>query len=351
MKPGNKPLSLGMIVLVAVVAGLASALLDVVSGQQRFAAYALGYLMPLPLMIVTLGFGRLAGAGAGLVGTGAVAGLVLANVLHRAGPIAPESALLEAAAFLIVTALPAWCLSYFAAPKAPHSDNGWTAPPRRLAGTYPLTRLILIAVLFAVLTEAAAIVLSAWRHGGFEADIAAKAARLVPIVERLLGPDTTLPGGLDARSLSGLIQRAVAPFDAVMRLLMYTANLWLAGRTVQVSQGLNGAWPDIARELRVSPWLAPVLAAAVGAAFLPGLAGALAMVAAAAVATAFSLQGLAVVHAVTRGASFRLPLLCVLYLLLGFLMPWPLALFSILGLVDAGFSLRERRTKKQIEKT
>jgi hypothetical protein len=57
-----------------------------------------------------------------------------------------------------------------------------------------------------------------------------------------------------------------------------------------------------------------------------------------AVLMALTVQGLAVVHEITRGKSYRLPLLIIVYLSL----PWLMVFYTLLGLADAGLALRDR---------
>src|SRR5271154_4468326 len=83
----------------ALGAGLAAALLFIVTVQGTALAFALAYLAPLPIMIATLGWG----VGAGLLAFGVACAVV-------AGAIEPASGLL----FGLTIALPAWGLATFA---------------------------------------------------------------------------------------------------------------------------------------------------------------------------------------------------------------------------------------------
>ena len=80
-------------------------------------------------------------------------------------------------------------------------------------------------------------------------------------------------------------------------------------------------------------------AAASALCLLGGLAGLIASIATAVLAILFALQGLAVIHDLSRGTKFRGALLCGLYVALALLMPWPLVILTLVGLVEAGFSL------------
>jgi hypothetical protein len=58
---------------------------------------------------------------------------------------------------------------------------------------------------------------------------------------------------------------------------------------------------------------------------------------------AFFLQGMAVIHKVSKSWSYRAALLAALYLVM-FLMFWPVLLIAVLGLVDSWAGFRGRQT-------
>jgi uncharacterized protein YybS (DUF2232 family) len=89
--------------------------------------------------------------------------------------------------------------------------------------------------------------------------------------------------------------------------------------------------------------LALVFIAAAGLIFVGGAIGLVASLAASVLGVAFALQGLAVIHVVTLGLRLRNNLLFLVYLFVVPLMPWSLAPFTLLGLFEAGFSLRDRK--------
>lgn len=87
-----------------------------------------------------------------------------------------------------------------------------------------------------------------------------------------------------------------------------------------------------------------MFAAACGLIFVGGIAGVIASTLAAALGVVFALQGLAVAHVLTRGAAMRIALLITLYALILMLPPWPFCLLALVGLVDAAFHLRTRKS-------
>jgi hypothetical protein len=110
-------------------------------------------------------------------------------------------------------------------------------------------------------------------------------------------------------------------------------------------------WPDIPFELRLSRIYAPVLLAAIAVSFVGGLPGIISAIVAATLGMAFSLQGLAVIHDLTRGLNYRTLLLGLVYACLALLMPWPLVAFAVIGMIESAFSLRDRKKNSISPKT
>ena len=161
----------------------------------------------------------------------------------------------------------------------------------------------------------------------------------------------SLPKGLNARSFAVQLAWMMPPLMSACAVLFYVSNLWLAARVAQTSDLLGGrAWPDIPRHMRVPRFVAVVLAVSLGLSFTSGLLGMVSRVVSAALMSALALQGLAVMHALTRGKSYRTPLLVLVYLSLAVLMPWPLIFWGALGLLDTAFSFRDRQRPAVIRK-
>jgi hypothetical protein len=122
--------------------------------------------------------------------------------------------------------------------------------------------------------------------------------------------------------------------------LMYLLNLWLAGRIAQTSHRLRRPWPDLHKtELPQSAIV--VLAATLLLSFAGGLVALIAQIFGAALLTAYTLVGFAVLHHLTRFASGRLWWRLTAYGAIVMFI-WPLLLMPIVGLLDASFGLRRR---------
>ncbi|ACB95918.1 DUF2232 domain-containing protein [Beijerinckia indica] len=343
-------------------AGLASALLFCLAGQGTFASMMLAYLSPLPLMIATLGFGVSTGLVAVVTGALCVTSLVgLASIapsdLKEAAELSRQT--LAGAAktgliYLISLGVPAFCLGLLgqsgkSASSVSPAPNGspaksWLAfggPSRPLAG-------ILTFALFASCLLVTAGSLWIWaRQGGFKATLDKTVAEILPLIMQLNTNGLHWPASLTESDIARMIVLAVGPAMAASTLLMFLLNLWLAGRVVQVSGRLPRAWPDIPRSFRL-PWIfVPVFIGACAVSVLGGPAGFIGLIFSVTTGLGFALQGLAAIHDLTRGTSFRVPLLIIVYLVFVLLMPWPLTLF---GLADAIFPLGKRREALSIGK-
>ena len=158
-----------------------------------------------------------------------------------------------------------------------------------------------------------------------------------------LAAETPFPHEIDLHKLARLLVLAAPPVVAASTLLMLMLNLWIAARVAEVSGRLPRPWPDIPYELRLSRIYAPVLLAAIAVSFVGGLPGIISAIVAATLGMAFSLQGLAVIHDLSRGLNYRTLLLGLVYACLALLMPWPLIVFAVIGLVESAFSLRDRK--------
>lgn len=330
---------------VAFGAGLAAALLCLVVRQGTLPAYFLAYFAPLPIMIATLGFGVLPGLTAAAIGT------VTIIVYFGARPADFSTVRLISAAFYggifaLMMGLPAWWLSRLV--RLARTNGHWR-DGAQIAGAkfeprvvyYPLDRLLAFGVLaaFAVMTLIAAAVV--FDEGGFDTLVDHLAVKVAPYVLDVVGT-REMPQGVDLQDLSRLYVRLLPAFATYVYLLLIVANLWLAGRIAQVSNLLVRPWPDIAQDLRLPRPFALIFLVSVALMPVGGFAGMIAACAATACGLGFLLQGLAVIHALTRGLKFRGALLAALYAAVALLPPVVLPLAAV-GLIDAALALRTRK--------
>jgi hypothetical protein len=329
---------------VAIGAGLASALLFVVFARNgTMVALCLAYFAPLPLIIASLGFGQWTGLVAAILGS-FVTAIRLWPSVEFIYPVA--------IAYAVGIGIPAWLVCAAALRGAPPLEPQTTRAAHQKVATpvvpnpAPMRALAVAALYFAAALSIAALALAA-AHGGLNSALSQLTAQVAPIL-RELKEATSLPGGLDPDVLARILVRIIVPAMAFSGLMLTIANLWLGARIVQISARLPTPWPDIPYNLRLPVPFAAALIPAIGLIFIGHEIGFVAAIAAASLATALSLQGLAVMHDLTRGMSTRTPLLFGAYLVMSIVVPpWPMAVFTVVGLVDAALGLRERKRLRQ----
>ena len=321
----------GVAVLAAIGGGLASALLSIVTMQKTSAALALGCLSPLPIMLAGLSFGSPIGLSAAVVGS-----LVIGLFELSQGGLAPHAeqfglVAVDVLVYAVSLAIPAWWLSRLLV-------SVRAAPSSAVADKRKLGLILTSAIIFSTVGVALDFLGTVAAHGGFRATMDMMVQVVEPYVETQLVGGRQLPMGVDVHRLAVATTWAQMPILAASSLVSLGVNLWLAARITRASGRFPAPWPDLPRGLRVPRPLALVLAATLGLAFAGGLAGMLALILAGALVMAFTVQGIAVIHDVTRGKSYRFPLLIIVYLSL----PWLLLFHALVGLCDAGFSFRDR---------
>jgi hypothetical protein len=297
-------------------AGLVSALLTAVIVKATPLAAMLYLLAPIPVLIVSLGWDHRSGLVAALVG-----GLAIALILS------PLSGL----GFAIITALPAWWLSYLALLGRPGADGTmeW----------YPVGRLLAWAAATAALTIIATGVISTGGDYGVFDQNARGVAEAFVNTQFAAGE-----GALEAETREQLIAlfARLTPFLSAQGFVTVLAiYLWAAARIVQASKRLPRPWPPVP-ELVMPRSSGLILIGALIIANFEGFIGALGMALSGAFLMAFALQGLAAVHDRTRGRSGRSFLLSSLYVLIFVTQGILMVALALFGIADTTFGLRRR---------
>jgi hypothetical protein len=281
----------------------------------------LSYVAPLPVLIGALGWNHRSG----LVAT-AVGGLATALAFR------PEAGL----AFVIGSALPAWWIAYLALLGRPNADGSleW----------YPLGRLLLwVAASAAVITFVGALALGSWDYGTYRDALRSTIENVIRI-QLHVPAETPLPptfGGVPREQFLEALVGAVPFLAATAFALVLALNLWIAAKVVAISQRLPRDWPVIPAT-RMPHSALMLLAGAVAVSFVPGLVGVLALAFAGGLLMAFALQGLALLHHVSRGRPGRTGLLVGAYILLAFIAHTFLPLLALAGIADTAVDLRRR---------
>lgn len=305
-------------ILIGIAAGLTSALLylAIITGSPL--AALLFYAAPLPIIIVTLGWGTITGAVAAPAGTAAI-------LIGLSGELALF--------FFALSAAPSTFLA--------HLGTLWrsTDPDDpKVREYYPIGRLIIWTAVLAAL----AILLTLPLFGGdLETYRAALKENLRLLFASELSPAGDLPEGFDTEALLDFLAIALPVVGAVLWMLTELLNLYLAGKIVAASARLQRPWPKLA-EIEFPQTASAVFAGAVLISFVDGLIGFAGSVLTATFGTAFALLGLAVLHSITAGSSARVFILGTTYMLL-LLTGWIGVALAAVGLAEPFLRIRARR--------
>jgi hypothetical protein len=309
------------IVLIAIVAGSASALMfaSIISGA--LISLLLFYLAPLPLMVAALGWGPLSATIGGIVaatGLGAIFGLPYGI------------------AFAVTVALPAWWLGHLALLGRPIDNgvspgNGATSVAPDLEW-YPVGRILLWIAGFAALSTMAALLT-------LGTDAASITGALKRGLLRILGPREAASTGESEQWIDALVTIAPAA-AAIVAMMTLTLNLWLAGKITVTSGRLHRPWPELKRA-ELPPMTLVVLSVALAFCFIGGTVALFAQITATALLMAYAVTGFAVLHTLTLALKGRaLWLSCTYAFVVVF--GWPVLAMVALGLADAMFGFRQR---------
>ncbi|MGH6826373.1 DUF2232 domain-containing protein [Methyloceanibacter sp.] len=278
------------------------------------------YLAPLPICLAGLGWGWTSAATAALVGTLLLGGVFGASV---------------GAIFAGTIAIPITTLCYLALlSRLPAAPQGQATGALEW---YPIGRLVGWAAIIAGAIVSLGILMT-----GYNADSLGESMRELfkQGAFKDLDPNGTLINESSIGGLSNVLVWLFPAFSAILWQSIALFNLWLAGVIIETSERALRPWPKLdAIELPNAFFLA--FTASLIAAFLPGTAGLVAIAFAGALFLAYVLQGLAVLHAFSRGMPFRGLLLAAVYIGI-VLLAWPAIAVVILGLAEPMLRLRER---------
>lgn len=315
--PGHLP--------IGIAAGLIAAVALVSASTGPLLARALLFVLtPLPLFLAGLGWGWATAL------IGAIAGAIaLALVASPA----------TGAVFAFSHAAPVVVLSYLALLNRPAQDNGPDVDPVTGTEWYPLGRIVVwTAGLSGVLALAAMLMLAP--------DIDALRALVRKLIDEVVKTqiESISPGKtLSETELTQLTDAGVYLLPAMTALwwmMTLLINLWLAARITHASGHLARPWPDIAA-MRFPRGTPMVLAVSTAATLLPGYAALGASAISGAFYAAYVMMGLAVIHYVTRGQTWRPIALWGLYLALFIINAGVSMVVAILGLADSFISIRK----------
>lgn len=307
------------ILIVALVAGAASALMfaSIVSGAA--VSILLFYLAPLPLMVTALGWGPLAAA---------IGGIAAASVL---GVL---FGLPYCIAFAMVVALPGWWLGHLALLGRPIAGAAADSAAQQAPALewYPVGRILLWIAAFAIVTTTAALLTLGMDTDTITGTLRRGLLKMLSAGEGQAGSDIE-------RVVDALV--IFAPLAAtVIAMVTLTLNLWLAGKITQTSGRLNRPWPEL-RSTALPAMMLVALLVAVAFSFVGGMLALLAQIVTTALVIAYALVGFAVLHTLTLSLANRGFWLGGIYAVV-VMFGWPIVAIFALGIADAVFGLRQR---------
>lgn len=302
-------------VLIALIAGAASALMfaSIVSGA--LISLVLRLLAPMPLMVAALVWGPPAALIGGFC---AVLGLSL---------IADPMVL---ARFGVEVALPAWWLGHLTLLGRPFGTLEATSTPE--LEWYPLGRILIWAAAIAALMAFVGL-LSQGNDAAAVAELQQR--RFAALVELLVGQPVSANDPTVAAMVSLMpVLLAMSSFACL------TINLWVASKVAETSGRLRRPWPDIKRT--DLPIMTPVaLCVAIAFCFSGGMVGLTAKAVTGGLLMAYALMGLAVMHTLTLALRSRTFFLGMAYALIT-VFTGVLFVLAIVGLADGLFGFRTR---------
>lgn len=305
-----------MIPIVGIGAGLVSALLFSVVITGSPLAALLYSAAPLPIFIASLGWNHRSGLFATAAGA-----LAIAIALAPTGGIA----------FALIIGLPAWWIAYLAllARGDAQGNVEW----------YPLGNLMLwIAATAALATVGSALVMTT-DYETYRSVIARMIENLLN--EMVRGKLITLSADVPVKELAQSLAPAVPLGIGASFVTTITANLWLAARTVKMSDRLPRPWPFIPSTSLPRQALLLLLGAG-AAALMGGFIGVAATALVGALLAAFMFSGLCLLHDISRGRPWRLPMLVSVYVALVVMQAVLTPLLAVIGVVDTLLGLRRR---------
>ena len=305
-------------------AGIASAMLFLAATRGVSLGVALAYLGPLPIMIATLGFGL-------------DAGLIALFFASAAGAAVAQG---YALAWAALVAAPAWALAAFIAKPAFYVRKpADPQAPRVYPG--PGAVAVLAAAIFTAFgwTQLS---LMYFATGGYEAAVSSLAAEIRGAIDAS-GAARALPGDMNPDQLAEAFVQFAPIALSTGATLMQLANLYLAARTVQLSQRLPRPWRDVPTGFVLPRWLAVPAAIALGLALAaPTPFDDFGLIASGALLALYTMQGLAGLHALSRRSAARPFLLAALYFACAAAAHWVLPALALLGIAESFANLRGR---------
>jgi Predicted membrane protein (DUF2232) len=311
-----------MTVLIGLAGGLCSAMMFASIASGSIAALVLFYLSPLPLMVLSLGWGSFTGVIGGVfaaLGLGLMFGLPYLL------------------AFAITVVAPALWLGYLALLARP-AEQTHPMQEQPALDWYPVGRILTWIAGFASVTTITALL----TLGADEASINEALRRALA---RLISSGAADQNTAVADRLIDALVLFAPSAAAMIAMATLALNLWLAAKVTATSQRLKRPWPDLRATELPRPILI-ALAIVLAACLTGGLSAMFARIVSSSLLLAYGMVGFAVLHTVTQAVTGRTFILSGMYAATLFI-GWPVIGAIVLGLADAVFGIRRHYWQKQ----
>ncbi|MBA8901143.1 DUF2232 domain-containing protein [Phyllobacterium sp. P30BS-XVII] len=292
---------------VGVLAGLAAALLSIGLANQSIIGFLLVLFTPLPIFIAALGWGTI---------TGFIAAATMTIAVYVISPS------LDAVADILLMAVPAATGAYFIGLARPAAEIGG---PKDVFVWYPLADTLLRLCL--VIAVGVIII-------GALIGEAQMSALVQAVTKQMNETNPQLAANPEVGQLLVRIMLRLMPIIASAAFVMsIVANLYVALRITAAAGKLQRPRDDWPRALRLPRPALVIFAIACAMAFLPGAPGYVGSTVAGAVGAGFSMAGFAMLHARSRGATWRPFALWFAYTC-ALIFSFTLIIFLLAGLFD-----------------
>jgi hypothetical protein len=305
---------MGIAILIAAGAGLASALLAAAAAAGPGLSMLLSVLAPLPLMIVAFGWHPLMAVLGGAITAAALAAMIRGS----AGVV-----------FAVLVMLPAFLAAHVI----------WRPD---LDGAMKTGLLCVGAAFYAVAATLAGAFSISFDHAGFEEHLLRQSELVFRLMSGLARDAPLEPvRGQDPKLFIQTYAQLVAPISTLALGLIYLVNIWLAVRITEASGRFPVARPP-ASAMEVPKVLLPFAAITLLGGMLPGYIGLASELFAVASILALTALGFAAVHAITVGKPGR-PLILTGLWVLTLVFGLPMLAMLFVGIAELAFGWRARK--------
>lgn len=311
--------------LIGAIAGIASAVLYLAVTAGNLAAIVLFYAAPLPLYIAGLGWGTLAAI------IGSVAGLALTIIVTGFD---------EGLLFFSIVVIPVVGLVYLALLSRPADPSNIDGEESHAREWYPTGRMLVWMAIYAgALASVFSVLLDTATTEEFRTQFARELGRNLNLSTSGRSIDESA-----IQRMADFLIWAVPPASAFLWLVI-TVPLLSVANAVAHQSGFGRRPKDTYTDVLIPVTAALGAAAFLVVAMLSGRIGTFGLCFFVAFVTIFMLQGLAVIHVVSKNLPLRGLMLATAYVIILFTSWLGALLFALIGIAESAFGLRARHAR------